>query len=81
MQSKLTSKTILFPSLSLCILSQDSSGVLDHELQPEFNAFHYASSGGEDEDGSATVAEMVGRALTVWREVRAVGRSEMHDNR
>jgi hypothetical protein len=56
-------------------------GILNRELRPEFDAFHYDSGDGEDKDDSAVVAEMVGRALTVWQEVNTVGRSEMHGNR
>jgi hypothetical protein len=69
--------------------NRDSAFVSEHrrdsvpnrELRPEFNALHYGSASGEDEDGSAAVTEMVGRALTVWREAHAVGRNEMHGNR
>jgi hypothetical protein len=55
--------------------------VPNRELQPEFDAFHYGSPDREDEDGSSVVMEMAGRALTVWREARAVGGSEIHGNR
>jgi hypothetical protein len=38
------------------------NGVPNRELQLEFDAFQYCSTGGEDEDGSTAAMEMAGGA-------------------